>query len=178
MSSKYDSIQTAKDLILEVSAHGLSLAQEDICRAQDIFGHTAIEDLVALANDIGRDNERGEPDPKGSHYSGRPGTRKEFYQILFNIWHWEQATEFYNKYTLEIPAQIAKLKSTADEFEKMVSAAEQRAKDMEAKTAECYKSFRNVEDLNIEQSHKIKALECEIMRLKAKLYDVLVAKEA
>ncbi len=178
MSSKYDSIKTAKDLILEVRAHGLSLAQEDICRAQDIFGHTAIDDLVFLANDIGRDNERGEPDPKGSRYSGRPGTRGIFYQILFNIWHWEQATEFYNKYTLEIPAQMAKLKSEADGLEKMLAQSEQKAKDMEAKVAECYKGFREVEDVSIEQSHKIKELEAEILGLKAKLYDMIVAREA
>ena len=31
--SKYDSIQTAAELMAEVQAHGLSTAQEDICRA-------------------------------------------------------------------------------------------------------------------------------------------------
>ena len=65
MASEYDNIKTAKDLITEVRIHGLSLAQEDICRAQDIFGHSTIEELVALANDNGRDNENGEPDPNG-----------------------------------------------------------------------------------------------------------------
>lgn len=54
--SKYDSIKTAAELVAEVQAHGLSLAQEDICRAQDIFGRSAVQDLVALANDIGRNN--------------------------------------------------------------------------------------------------------------------------
>lgn len=64
--SKYDSIKTAAELVAEVQAHGLSLAQEDICRAQDIFGRSAVQDLVALANDIGRNNENGDPDPKGT----------------------------------------------------------------------------------------------------------------
>lgn len=35
MSSKYDHIETAAELVQEVRAHGLSTAQEDICRAQE-----------------------------------------------------------------------------------------------------------------------------------------------
>ena len=72
--SKYDSIKTAAELVAEVRLHGLSLAQEDITRAQDIFGRSSIEELVALANDIGRNNDKGEPDPKGTWSSGRPAT--------------------------------------------------------------------------------------------------------
>ena len=63
--SKYDDIKTAAELVAEVRAHGLSLDQEDICRAQDIFGNSPIEELVRLANDIGRNNRNGEPDPRG-----------------------------------------------------------------------------------------------------------------
>ena len=73
--SKYDSIKTAAELVAEVRVHGLSLAQEDICRVQDIFGNAPIEDLVALANDIGRNNRNGEPDPKGSMSSNAPQPR-------------------------------------------------------------------------------------------------------
>lgn len=40
--SKYDSIKTAADLVKEVRIKGLSLDQEDICRAQDIFGNAPI----------------------------------------------------------------------------------------------------------------------------------------
>ena len=43
MSSKYDSIKTAAELVKEVRLNGLSLVQEDICRAQDIFGNAPIE---------------------------------------------------------------------------------------------------------------------------------------
>ena len=74
MASKYDSIKTAKDLVSEVMMHGFSLNQEDICRAQDIFGHSTIEELVNLANDIGRNDENGTPDPKGTWSSGRRRT--------------------------------------------------------------------------------------------------------
>ena len=73
--SKYDSIKTAAELVKEVRLNGLSLAQEDICRAQDIFGNAPIEELVALANDIGRNNRDGEPDPKGTVSSTRPPPR-------------------------------------------------------------------------------------------------------
>lgn len=97
--SKYDKIETAAELIAEVAAHGLSMAQEDICRAQDIFGNSPIGELARLANDIGRNNEKGEPDPEGSWSSGRKGTQETFYSIAFSIWHWQQATAFYNEHT-------------------------------------------------------------------------------
>ena len=52
--SKYDSIKTAAELVAEVQAHGLSLAQEDICRAQDIFGRSAVQDhITRRANQMG-----------------------------------------------------------------------------------------------------------------------------
>ncbi len=82
MKSIYDDIKTAADLVRHVSVHGLSTKEEDIFRAQDIFGHSTIEELDTLANDIGRNNENGEPDPNGSWSSGRKGTRDTFYFIL------------------------------------------------------------------------------------------------
>ena len=97
--SKYDSIKTAAELVADVRANGLSTAQEDICRAQDIFGHTPIEELDRLANDIGRDNDKGEPDPHGSWSSSRPATQATFYRIAFSIWNWEDAVRFWNLHT-------------------------------------------------------------------------------
>ena len=76
--SKYDNIETAAELVVEVQFHGLSTAKEDICRAQDIFGSTSVEELTRLANDIGRDNDKGEPDPHGSWNSSRPATQGTF----------------------------------------------------------------------------------------------------
>ena len=96
---KFDSIQTAAELVAEVQAHGMSTAQEDICRAQDIFGRTAVEELVRLANDIGRNNDQGQPDPQGSWSSGRRSTQGTFYTIAFSIWNWEDATRFWNLHT-------------------------------------------------------------------------------
>lgn len=98
-TSIYDEIKTPKELIQNVMCHGFSTETEDICRAQDIFGRAAIEDLVFLANDIGRNNEKGEPDSDGSWSSSRRGTRDTFYMILFSIWSWEDATRFWNQHT-------------------------------------------------------------------------------
>lgn len=50
--SKYDDIKTAAELVAEVRAHGLSLDQEDICRAQDIFGNSPIEELYDALHDV------------------------------------------------------------------------------------------------------------------------------
>ena len=97
--SKYDSIETAADLVREVQNYGLSTAQDDICRAQDIFGHSSVDELVSLANDIGRNNDDGEPDPKGSWSSNRRATQGTFYSIIFAIWNWEDACRFWNLHT-------------------------------------------------------------------------------
>ena len=74
MTSKYDNITTAADLISEVALHGLSTELNDLNRAADIFGRASIKELIALANDNGRNNEKGEPDPDGTWSSGRKGT--------------------------------------------------------------------------------------------------------
>lgn len=48
MASQYDRIKTAEELLKEVAAHGLSTKPEDICRAQDIFGHSEVKELTAI----------------------------------------------------------------------------------------------------------------------------------
>ena len=175
--SKYDSIKTAAELVAEVRVHGLSLAQEDICRVKDIFGNAPIEDLVALANDIGRNNRNGEPDPKGSMSSNRPATQNTFYSILFRIWHWEDATRFWNQHTNpeheEVMELRAKLKAEMSEHSTTKKALEHEHSavldergqvcELKAKVA-CLESFRHENNMTI-------------MELKAKLYDLMVEKE-
>lgn len=77
--SKYDGIKTAAELVREVKNYGLSTVQEDLNRAADIIGNSEIGELVRLANDIGRNNENGEPDPKGTWSSNRIATQNTFY---------------------------------------------------------------------------------------------------
>ena len=114
MSSKYDNIKTATEMVQEVICHGLSTNQEDIIRVQDIFGKSTIGELDRLANDIGRNNEYGEPDPKDTYSSTRHPTRDVFYMILFNIWNWENATHFWNLYSNPDREELIKLRKDND----------------------------------------------------------------
>lgn len=184
MSSKYDNIKTAAELVSEVQLHGLSLAQEDICRAQDIFGHTPIEELARLANDIGRDNEKGEPDPKGSRSSGRRATQSTFYSILSSIWHWEEVTRFWNTHTNPEHEQVeelrAKLRAEMAEHSNTKKALEEQRVSTNAE----HKFLLAERGKRVEQGEKIESLKAEIhdrdmtiMELKAKLYDLLVERK-
>ena len=67
MKTKLEQIETAAELVTLVSWQGVSTKQEDICRMQDIIGHSTIEELDRLANFTG-------------DKSGKPGTQKYFYQ--------------------------------------------------------------------------------------------------
>ena len=177
MASKYDKIQTAKDLVSEVMMHGLSLNQEDICRAQDIFGHTPVEELAELANDIGRNDEHGNPDPNGTWSSGRRETRSTFYQIAFNIWKWEDATRFWNQHSN--PDREALRIAQTD-----VKVATKKLDQMEAANeALRQKAVKLDEDLNtyvqkeFEARAALKEAEEEIIRLKARLFDMMEAQK-
>lgn len=173
--SKYDHIETAADLVAEVAAHGLSMEQEDINRAQDIFGRSTIKELVDLANDIGRNNENGEPDPNGTWSSGRRGTQDKFYLIAFNIWNWRDAVRFYNEHTDGAQREVKRLtaenkdlasllESTSRDRDACMSFAEQSAERAQIRAEE-------VNDLNA----KLREKDTEIMALKAKLYDMMTA---
>lgn len=172
MAGEYDAIKTAKDLIVWVRAHGLSLDQDDLNRAADIFGHTPIEELAFLANDIGRDDENGNPDPKGTYSSGRVGTRSTFYQILFHIWNWEDATRFYNEHTMEYPRQITDLKCQIKMRDDKIEEAERKAAEMEQKAAASYKGFREAEEAVAKIGIRVRNRDRQIVELKAKLYDM------
>lgn len=175
--SKYDNIKTAAELVAEVRANGLSTDQKDICRAQDIFGHTPIEELDRLANDIGRDNDKGEPDPHGTWSSSRPATQATFYQIAFTIWHWEDAVRFWNQHTNpehtafeEVKAENARLRKAKDELEDQRDTL-QHEQEM---------ATREIESLRADERTMLSALEdaeAEVVNLKAELYDYIKALE-
>lgn len=182
--SKYDSIKTAAELVKEVRLNGLSLAQDDICRAQDIFGNAPIEELVFLANDIGRNNRDGEPDPKGTMSSGRPATQNTFYSILFRIWHWDDATRFWNQHSNpeheEVKEFRAKLKAEMAEHSKTKEALHEQIQ----RTEEEHQKVLSERSSVCELKAKVVCLEPEvhdrdmtIMELKAKLYDLMTAGE-
>ena len=168
--SKYDSIKTAAELVAEVRANGLSTVQEYICRAQDIFGHTPIEELDRLANDIGRDNDKGEPDPHGTWSSSRPATQATFYRIVFSIWNWEDAVRFWNQHTNPQTEELKKLRSANKELtvrlDKLL--ADQKVND---------ETVNRLERGLIDAQRKAEEAGAEVVSLKAKLYDLLVAKK-
>ncbi len=179
MSSKYDSITTAADLVKEVMAHGLSTAQDDRNRAADIFGNSPIEELDRLANDIGRNNENGEPDPKGSFSSSRKATQSTFYMIASSIWNWEDVTRFWNLHTNPEREELVKLRKE----EKELKAEVQKLKgQIEEEHTSCLE-YRSLAARFKDERNKLKAelndSKMNEMELKAHLYDLMVAgKEA
>lgn len=172
--SIYDNIQTAADLVRHVKAHGLSTVQEDIVRAQDIFGHTPLEDLHDLANDIGRNDANGNPDPKGSWSSGRAETRSTFYSILFKIWNWEDATRFWHQHSDPDFEELVKLRADAKDLtEKVAHQREQIHLEHDNRLKET--NLRLDAEKEVRRlAAELHARDMEIMELKAKLYDLMI----
>lgn len=172
--SKYDDIKTAADLVAYVRNHGFSTQQEDICRAQDIFGRSTVEELVELANNIGRKNSGGEPDPKGSWSGGVP-TRDVFYSIAFQIWNWEDAVRFWNLHSNPQTEELEELREANRKLnEDLTVSTVQKNKEHESRIAETKEKLEakeKAERLAAELHDK----EMEIMELKAKLYDLMMA---
>lgn len=171
--SKYDSIKTAAELVREVKKHGLSTVQEDLNRAADIIGHTEISELVRLANDIGRNNENGEPDPKGTWSSNRVPTQNTFYSIISHIWHWEEVTRFWNQYTNPEHEELSELRGINTRLGEENKALVARRADLleDAKRGGEYISSLNSE--LAEARARADAAEAEVVQLKARLYDLL-----
>lgn len=171
--SKYDNIKTATGLVCEVMVNGLSTAQEDICRAQDIFGRASVEELASLANDIGRNNEKGEPDPKGTWSSGRKATQGAFYSIAFSIWNWEDACRFWNQHTNLQTEQFKEISSKArhlsDENKKL---SEQNSELLEG-NEEWRKMCNEEKQRRSEVEQELEAAKMQIVKLKAQLFDLL-----
>lgn len=162
--SRYDSIKTATDLIMEVRMRGLSTSQDDLNRAADIFGRASIGELAALANDIGRKNEKGEPDPNGTWSSGRKGTQQTFYFIAFNIWHWEEATRFFNTHT-NIQTKGCRIFDLEQEAAKIPN--------LEQQLETCKHLWQLEEQRSMKAERKLAEAQSKITALKAKLYDLM-----
>jgi len=173
MSSIYDEIKTAADLIREVALHGLSTKQEDICRAQDIFGRSSVEELVLLANDNGRNDEHGNPDPKGSWSSGRRGTQSTFYIIAFSIWNWEDATRFWNQHTNPDKEMLVKTYEENAALKKQNESLAERRNQLLQEVEEAANKWQITYEQFREQEARALKAEDEIVQLKAKLYDLM-----
>lgn len=173
MSSKYDNIKTATEMVQEVICHGLSTNQEDIIRVQDIFGQSTIGELDRLANDIGRNNEYGEPDPKGTYSSTRHPTRDVFYMILFNIWRWEDATLFWNQHSNPEREELVDLRKS---YKNLSSQLDKQVEHTRLERDKCTAQSERVHELEsevIELTVQLDEKDLEITKLKAKLYDLM-----
>ena len=175
MASIYDSINSPKELLEMVKFHGLSTEIEDICRAQDIFGRAPLQELVTLANDNGKMNINGETDPNGTWSSGRDGLQKTFYSVLFHIWNWEEATRFWNQHTNPEYANLRKTAEKVKDLETKLAVAESNQKTAQKNAELLNDDLGKAEKENSNLTAKVKAQEDEIMKLKARLYDLMVA---
>lgn len=178
MSSKYDSIKTAEEMVQEVIVHGLSTNQDDLCRVQDIFGNSPIEDLDRLANDIGRNNEYGEPDPKGTWSSSRRPTRDVFYMILFNIWNWEDATRFWNQHSNPEREELVDLRKSYNNLSSQLDKQIEHTRLERDRFAEQSKRIHELDSEVIRLTVQLDEKDLEITRLKAKLYDMMLSESS
>lgn len=152
--SEYDNIQSAKELVRHIQFHGLSTKQVDRNRAADIIGNSSVQELVELANDIGRNDADGNPDPNGSWSSSRRPTQGTFYHLLSLIWNWEDVCRFWDQHTN--PSR-KRLEEKCSEWEKKYNAE--------------HDNHRNARHLYDVEKHKVEVLE-------AKLASVTEAAEA
>ena len=148
--SKYDSIETARDLIREVISNGLSTEQDDRNRAADILGRSQVGQLAQLANSDERicDKRIGEM----------------FYFIAFNIWNWREAMSFYNEHTVK----LNELKRERDALLKDRETAWARVNELQDDASKYAGDIYQLNDAKEKQAQ-------EITTLKAKLYDLMTA---
>lgn len=182
--SQYDKIKTATDLVREVRMNGLSTKQEDLNRAADIIGRSSIEELDMLANDIGRDNANGEPDPKGTFSSGRIATQDTFYSIVSHIWHWDDVTRFWNKHTNPDHEKLADLRNAIalrdddlDKASKKLKACEEREEQEHEMRLSCERELMKANEQINQLLAELHDRDMTIIELKAKLYDLITEKE-
>lgn len=182
--SKYDSIKTAKEMIAEVMIHGLSLDPEDICRVQDIFGNTPMKELADLANDIGRNDADGNPDPNGSWSSTRRETRSTFYMILTHIWNFEEVVRFWNHYTNPEHNELKELQTKLHSEMQEHVITKNALKIQVGKTMDEHKRYLEASRATAKEAENVTLLKSEvhylkmqIIELKAKLYDMMEKEE-
>lgn len=158
MKSMYDNIKTAALLIDEVKRNGLSMKDEDICRAQDILGHSNAEELAEIANDI--------------------KTQDIFYWTLFKVWNWKEAVSFWNEHTNAQTSEYIMAKSA-------IKSLEAENKELQRQRDKTGDTLREEVKLWSEQRARaawaeaeLEKKEQEILRLKARLFDMIESKTA
>lgn len=167
-----DQVTTARDLVALVSWQGVSTKLEDIRRMQDIIGHSTIEELDLLANDIGAD---GYPDnPKSTTFSGRRGTRDTFYHLLSVIWNWQDLLNFWNEHTNPDHFRVKELEEKVKKAEAACKKFNEEYNELRKGAEELSNHKMKLTEVAMDQKNRLAAKDREIMELKAKLYDLMV----
>ena len=148
----YDFINTAMGLVQEVAINGLSTNINDICRAQDIIGHSTVGELEEVANS--RDEFAGK----------RAGNI--FYFIIFEIWDWERATRFWNEHSNPEHEEVKELRKEKKELAMGLDSLSERFREQSNK-------WRKAAQEKAELEIKCRKQEEEILRLKARLFDLM-----
>lgn len=162
MITKLEQVKTAAELITLISWQGIPTDTESICTMQDIIGHTAQDELIALAQDDGLERR----DDGSTWSTGRRGTQKEMMSLLFTIWHWEDATRFYNNHVNPIAQENKAKAAQADTYKARAKKAEEAAQHNMQIWEEA--------DARADKAEKeLREAQAEIMRLKAMLFDYM-----
>ena len=165
--SKYDKINTAKELIREVISNGLSIEQDDRNRAADIFGNSSVGGLAELAN-------------SKDEISGK-WVMDTFYFIAFNVWHWEQAVSFFNQHSNPAKAEQERVANELKDLEARHERLREANETLKEELNLCEGAFSDLEAarhriVEIENQHidELAEKDTEIMRLKAMLFDQMM----
>lgn len=154
LKPKYDSLE---ELLKEVkSTRGLDTNIEFICHVQDLIGHSSIEDLDRLSHEY----------------------KHTFYWVYNTAEGIENTIKFfaeYSNYCNNLRAELSEAEADRDKFKFLWQEEEKKslqyAKERNTEQATNIKTGAALSDLEA----KNKALEAELITLKAKLYDLMTA---
>lgn len=156
---RFEEIKTAEELVQYTKFHGIPTDPDSISFMQDVVGHDTVRNLAALAE------------------TKEEGKANALFQLLFTIWNWRDAVAFHNRHG---NPEYQQLKSKAEEADRLRKAYEEELdarQDSDTRIRElCDAVQKRDEQIQLQQD-RMKELDLEILKLKAKLYDMM-AKEA
>lgn len=153
--SIYDNVKTAAELVREARLHGFSTATEDICRAQDIIGHSCEEQLVNLVEDSDK--------------------RSTFYLILKNIWDTERVFQFWNQHNNPEHIELEAARKSIKNLTRDLNSYKDSFQDMKNQRTEAVNAYGEELQKRLKLEDEAKERELEIIRLKAQLFDLMTA---
>lgn len=156
--TRFEEIKTAEELLQYTRIHGIPTDQDSINFMQDIVGHDTLRNLTALAET--QDAKKADA----------------LFHLLFTIWNWRDAVAFYNQHGNPAYRDLKNRAEEADRLRKSYTAELNMRTDNDRKIQELYAEIRKRdEQIRLQQDH-MEEMDLEILKLKAKLYDMM-AKE-